>query len=174
MALLLYGQARPGLHWGHPPFCLSLSAASLLHSYVCPSTYIDWYTCGAVCTVLVACMVVPLVHGCTIQCICELHCIQDMGSECGATGWIWCPCCNIYLSMYLSLPQATAGLLFYLLKAQPIVTFYKLNVHAGELSLGRKVEGGELFQMSLNNSGNALLWNQIEWHNSLLCIHKCV
>ena len=65
--------------------------------------------------------------------------------------------CNIYLSMYLSLPQATAGLLFYLLKARPIVTFYKLNVHAGELSLGRKVEGGELFQMSLNDSGSVLL-----------------
>ena len=76
--------------------------------------------------------------------------------------------------MYLSLLQATAGLLFYLLKAQPIVTFYKLNVHAGELSLGRKVEGGELFQMSLNDSGSVLLRNQMEWHNSLLGIHMHV
>jgi len=76
--------------------------------------------------------------------------------------------------MYSSFPQATAGLLFYLLRAQPIVTFYKLNVHAGELSLERKVEGGELFQMSLNDSGSVLLWNQIEWHNSLLCIHMYV
>ena len=32
--------------------------------------------------------------------------------------------------------QATAGLLFYLLRAQPIVTFYKLNVHAGEHTAG--------------------------------------
>ena len=84
--------------------------------------------------------------------------------------------CNMYLSMYSSLPQTTAGLLFYLLKAQPIVTFYKLNVHAGELSLGRKVEGGELFQMSLNDSESesVLLQNQMEWHNSLLGIHMHV
>ena len=82
--------------------------------------------------------------------------------------------CSMYLSMCSSLPQATAGLLFYLLKAQPIVTFYKLNVHAGELPLGSKVEGGELFQMSLNNSGRVLLRNQMEWHNSLLCMHMYV
>ena len=61
-----------------------------IHTYC--NTYIDLYTRGVVCTVLVTCMVVPSVHGCTIQCVYELYCIQDMGSERGVTGWIWCPC----------------------------------------------------------------------------------
>ena len=36
----LSGEARPGLHQGHPPFCLSLSPARLLLSYACPSLYV--------------------------------------------------------------------------------------------------------------------------------------
>lgn len=66
----------------------------------------------------------------------------DMGSECRVTGWIWCHFLQHVLAMYSSLPQATAGLLFYFLKAQPIVTFYKLNVHAGERTLIGKESRG--------------------------------
>ena len=44
-------------------------------------------------------------------------------------------CVSFHVRILVS-PQATAGLLFYLLRAQPIVTFYKLNVHAGEHTVG--------------------------------------
>ena len=68
----------------------------------------------------------------------------------------------MYPCIHLS-PQATAGLLFYLLRAQPIVAFYKLNVHAGEhIARNVKETGGRKV------AANLIWFLECHWNSTVL------
>ena len=70
---------RPGLHRGHPPFCLSLSPARLLHSYVGPSYGMSFIRWSLFCSRQVT--LVTLVGGLLLS---SVQCCL-----------VWKPCCEL-------------------------------------------------------------------------------